>query len=75
MCTNCHPTVRSPFFRYLDLFIYIHYFESVNTFCYTAILPCGPLVTKYKYIHVKDIKQIHTGQLHISRFNPFLWLL
>ena len=43
------------------LFIYIHYFERVNTFSYTAILPCGPLVTKY-YIHVKDIKQIHTGQ-------------
>ena len=43
------------------LFIYIHYFERVNTFSYTAILPCGPLVTKF-YIHVKDIKQNHTGQ-------------
>ena len=44
------------------LFIYIHYFVGVNTFSYTAILPCGHLVTKYKYIHVKDIKQIHTKQ-------------
>ena len=27
------------------LFIYIHYFERVNTFSYAAILPCGPLST------------------------------
>ena len=30
---------------YLFLFIYIHYFERVNTFSYAAILPCGPLST------------------------------
>ena len=42
--------------------IYLHYFDRVNTFSYTAILPCDPLVTKYTYMPVKDIKQTHTGQ-------------
>ena len=37
--------------------IHIHYFERVNTFSYTAILPCGPLLTKCKYIHVKHVRQ------------------
>ena len=38
--TKCADQLRG-------LFIFIHYFERVNTFSYTAILPCGPLVTKY----------------------------
>ena len=57
---KCSGNVCNRIVLFIYLFIYLHYFERVNTFSYTAILPYGPLITHIQsYTNVKTFKTIY----------------